>query len=182
MPDALHLGEEIGIARKINAVAPLHYKADTGKSPAKKYTRAAVIRAGHLDGHTVDRHNIPRHNLYHTSEAPPAQRPGGSAWRDQECIGGKHTQGWNVQVVVVKVGDQHSINPAPVRHRSGLVTTERPDAVAQDRVCKQSYSVHFDKDGGMAGVSQLRQRFQSACTRILLKHQHGERLTLPKGL
>jgi hypothetical protein len=143
-----HAREELGVAREVDAALPFHDEPD-GTGP-RRHRRAPSEVDGRDGSHgdAADLDLVAGGQLDHRpAEAPQPAR--GARCRHDGCAGIEPAQRGEVEVVSMRVGDQHGVQ----RSRVGGLRRPPPqvhDARAQHGIREQPGPGEFEQDRGMA--------------------------------
>jgi hypothetical protein len=133
-----HALEQCGVAGEVDHPRSLDQEPDRELGRPDWRPESAVLGIGRLDPQAADRRDVADAQLDHACEAAPAQAPAHAPRHDQPDIAGEQPQRAEVEVVPMRVGDEHGVDAGPrlgqeASHRTGQGARPR----AEDRVRQQ---------------------------------------------
>ncbi len=144
-----HLLEHVGIAREVDACRPLHEVAERLVPPAERMPAATVPCLRREDPELVDPGSFA--DLERAGVQPAsAQQSDAVAWSEHGAGARQPSEGGEVQMIVVGVGDEHgveSLEPGVERWRNDAPQVSH--AGSQHRVGQQPRVPRLDQDGGV---------------------------------
>ncbi len=149
-----HPVEEIGVACVVGALRPLDHEADRLHLRAEGQTAAVVLRRRGPNPQRPDLEILAYTDLGQRREALATKQPRRPAWDDDRQVAPEPLEGWEVEMVEMKVRDEHGIETAQrvVIHANGA-TQMRHDR-PQHGIGEEADSVEVDEHGAVPHVDE----------------------------
>ena len=105
-----------------------------------------MLRRHRTDLQLADRQRLAHLDLEHRLEPPLAEQAAEAAGHDDRELLAELLERRQVEVVVVRVRDEHGVDAATRARRDGRRAPQVRDAVAQQRIRQQANAVEVDED------------------------------------
>lgn len=156
--ETVHLGAQVGVAREVHARAPGDPVSERSGGRAERTSSPVVFGANRVDRDAADVEPVASRDL-HDVMSGPAHEPPKSFWHDHPRAATKPAQGGQVQVIVMRMGDEddvHSDVLDEVGHL-GRVAVEEAQPIDEQRVGENADAIDLDENGRVSEVANMRE-------------------------
>ena len=145
-PELSHAVEDVGVAREVHGARTRYDVAERVRGCSERATAALVLGWNSFDLERADLERLTGLDLHDALEATLAEQAPEPAWHDHRKLLVQLLERRQVEMVVVRVRDQHRIDAAQRSriHRHGAL--QMRNAVSEQRICEKPNAVEVDKD------------------------------------
>src|SRR6266516_15916 len=155
--ETVHLGAQVRVAREVHARAPRDPVSQRLRGRAERTSSPIVFGAYRLDHDAADAESLAGLDLLDFM-AGPAHDLSESLRHDDAWPAAKAPKGREVQVIVMRVGDEDDVDIGVVDEMGhGLgVAVEQAQPIHEQRVGENAHAIHLDEDGRVSEVTKTR--------------------------
>jgi len=116
-----------------------------------------VVRSNGLDHDAANVESLAGRDLHDVAVGPP-QKSAQAAWHDDPRLSSQTAQRRQVEVIVVRVGDEDHVDldVLEVVGDGVAVTVEKPQTIDEERVGENAHAIHLDEDRRVPEVTKMR--------------------------
>ena len=150
--DLGHPGEEVGVAREVDGRRAFDDVADGVRGHPEGAPTTVVLGSNDADREGTDRERLADLDLEDDLEPPLAEQASETARDDNGELRAEPLERREVEVVVVRVGDEDGIETAKRFRVHRDDTAQMDDPIAEERIGDQPDTVEVDDDRRVADV------------------------------
>src|SRR5439155_20149045 len=155
--ETVHLGAQVRVAREVHARAPGDPVPQRFGGRAERTPSPIVFGTYRLDHDAADAESLAGHDLHDVLSGPAYERSK-SLWHDDAWPAAKPPKGREVQVIVMRVGDEDDVDIDVLDEvgNSLRVAVEQAQTIHEQRVGENADAIHLDEDGRVSEITKTR--------------------------
>ena len=155
--ETVHLGAQVGVAREVHARAPRDPVPERAGGRAERTASPIVFGTYRLDHDAADAESLAGRDL-HDLMTGPAHERSKPLRHDDTWPAAKPPQGRQVQVIVMRVGDEDRVDfdVFEVVGDGVAVPVEKAQTIDEERVGENAHVIHLDENRRVPEVAKMR--------------------------